>query len=173
MVNNRSACRRAMSGNSRDATAKYARTSAHRERLDRTIVLFTDAAKAVFMASLQKVSGSSGRRVDQPLEGGARPRFSHGALEPAGAVLVSKHDAHHVEHELSDIKVGAQVSLADGELDGAPELALQPSKVVAHRVTNRSGMVIELHRSGLHWAAVRQSAPRRPIEPVVEQRPQT
>ena len=78
-------------------------------------------------------------------------------------------DAHHVEHELPDVEVSAQVSLADGELNGAAELTLQAGKVVAYGVANSSRLVVELNRSSLHRTPVAQSTARRPIEPVLEQ----
>src|SRR5438552_7714024 len=121
------------------------------------------------MAGLQRRSGGGGSRVDQPLKSGTRPRFGLRRLEKAGAVLVGKYNAHHVKHELPDVEVCAQVSLADGELNGAAELTLQAGKVVAYRITNSSRLVVELNGSGLHRTPMAQSAARRPIEPVLEQ----
>jgi len=84
-------------------------------------------------------------------------------------MVVDEYRAHHFEHELSDVEIRAEVSLLDRHLHRAAQLALESREVIDDRVANGSEPVVELDGGGLHRAGVGQPAPRRPVEPVLEQ----
>src|SRR5215470_9012307 len=61
------------------------------------------------------------------------------------------------------------MALLDGHCDRAAQLPLEPGEVIDHCVANRPGPIVELDRGSLHGAAMREPAPPRPLDPIVEE----